>query len=83
MIGIATATSKAIPKFEEVKRLYDKHYGVADYLSKSQKAISEGKNRIDWNDYSVYFVIGGAVLLLFILLLVLLVMRRGSEKADK
>jgi hypothetical protein len=52
-------------------------------FSKSQKAISEGKNRIDWNDYSVYFVIGGSVLLLFILLLVLLVMRRGSEKADK
>lgn len=72
--------SKAIPKFEEVRRLYDKHYSVSTYLAKSQKAMSEGANRIDWRDYYVYFAIGGAVLLLIILLMVVWTVQRSRKR---
>ncbi len=36
--------SAAIPKLEEVQRLYSKHYGVTDYLAGSEAAITQGKD---------------------------------------
>lgn len=72
--------SKAIPKFEEVRRLYDKHYSVATYLAKSQKAISEGNDRIDWREYNLYFAIGGAAILVLVIGLIIWARRQKSRR---
>ncbi|HJV44207.1 MAG TPA: trypsin-like peptidase domain-containing protein [Bacillota bacterium] len=72
---------KAMPKFEEVQRLYGKHYGVAEYISKSQKAIADGKDRKDWNDYLIWIIAGAAVLLLVILVLVFFLLRSRKKRA--
>lgn len=73
--------SKSIQKFEEVKRLYDKHYGVQEYISKAQKSVSEGKDRIDLRDYTTWFIVGGVILLLLISAVVFFIIR--SKKKQK
>jgi serine protease Do len=75
--------SKAIPKFEEVKRLYDKHYGVADYLAKAQKAVSEGKDRIDWRDYYLYIGIGAGLFLLLVIILIIWAVKKRNKKQEE
>lgn len=79
--------SKAIPKFEEVKRLYDKHYGVQDYIAKAQKSVSEGKDRIYWKDYTLYFLIGGAIVVVLLVVLIIFIVsarrRRASKKLEQ
>ena len=71
---------KAIPKFEEVQRLYPKHNAIADYITKAQKEIESGNNRLDLKDYAPE-IVGGAVILLVVAgLVVVLIVKKGKEK---
>lgn len=70
---------KAIPKFEEVQRLYPKHYAVADYISKSQKAIEDGKNRTDLNDYLPYIIGGVGLIVITGGVILVIVLRKKKE----
>ncbi|TGE33274.1 S1C family serine protease [Desulfosporosinus sp. Sb-LF] len=54
---------KAIPKFEEVQRLYPKHNAISDYISKSQRGIESGKDRKDLKDYWLW-IAGSAVVVI-------------------
>ncbi len=49
--------SAAIPKFEEVHRLYSQHYGVSEYIAQSQSAIAQGKDRGSGSDLWVVGVV--------------------------
>jgi serine protease Do len=71
---------KAIPKFEEVQQLYPKHYAIGEYISNSQKAIKEGKNRTDLTDYLSWFIGGGVIVLIVIGGVVFVVKRTRKNK---
>ncbi|WP_425808105.1 S1C family serine protease [Desulfitobacterium sp. Sab5] len=70
---------KAIPKFEEVQRLSPKHYAITDYLSKSQKAISEGKNRLDLNDYLPFIIGFVLVVMIFAVIIFFFVIKKKKK----
>lgn len=71
---------KAIPKFEEVKRLYPKHYAIEDFISKSQKEIEDGKDRKDLRDYLPWLIEGGVVVVVIIVVILLIILRRKPKK---
>lgn len=72
---------KAIPKFEEVQRLYPKHNAIAEYISKSQRGIKSGEDHIDLGDYWPW-IAGGVVVVLFVVgLVVVLIVQRKKKKA--
>ena len=63
--------SSAIPKFEEVKRLFPQHSEVDRLIQSSQQLKAEGKER---SNFSVWIVVGVVVvILLFLLLLILII----------
>ncbi|HKG96957.1 MAG TPA: S1C family serine protease, partial [Pyrinomonadaceae bacterium] len=76
--------SAAIPKFEEVKRLFPQHSEVDRLVQSSQQLKAEGKEKSNLS----WWVAGGVVIvLLFILLLVIIIIaaiviarRRGRAK---
>ncbi len=76
----------AIPKFEEVKRLFPQHSEVERLLQSSQQAIAEGK---DTSGISAGCgLVGGALVAVFLLVLVIiiaivifLIMRKRGKKA--
>src|SRR5258705_3277696 len=78
--------SDAIPKFEEVKRLFPQHSEVERLLQSSQQAIAEGK---DQSGFSAGWLVGGVFVVLFLIIAViiiavivfLLMRRRGKAKA--
>ncbi|MDP4126254.1 MAG: trypsin-like peptidase domain-containing protein [Bacillota bacterium] len=72
--------TKAIPKFEEIQRLYPKYLGVSDYISKSQKAINEGKDRKDLKDYWPILT-GGTIVVILIIVVVIVLVRNKHKKA--
>src|ERR1700752_2087356 len=61
--------SSAIPKFEEVKRLFPQHSEVDRLVQSSQQAKAEGKEK---SSFPVWIVVVVIVVLLLILLLILL-----------
>lgn len=61
--------SSAIPKFEEVKRLFPQHSEVDRLIQSSQQAKTEGKERSSFPLWLVGVILG----VLFILLLVLII----------
>lgn len=75
----------AIPKFEQVKRLFPQHSEVDKLLQSSQQAVSEGK---DQSGISATWLVGGAALVLFLIVAVivigvvvlLLVRKKGKAK---
>ena len=75
----------AIPKFEEVKRLFPQHSEVERLLQSSQQAIAEGKDR---SGLSLGWLFGGVAVVLFLIIGViiiavivfLLVRRKGKAK---
>jgi serine protease Do len=71
--------SKAIPKFEEVKRLFPQHSEIDRLLTDSQQKIAEGKDRTNY----LPWVIGAVVLVLFGLVVVVgvafVLLRRGKK----
>ena len=78
--------SKAIPKFEEVKRLFPEHSEVARLIQSSQQSIAEGKEKSSmpgtWTIVITILVIMFLVVGLLIIALVLLFIlrRRGKKK---
>lgn len=81
--------SKAIPKFEQVKRLFPQHSEVDRLLQSSQQAIAEGKDRSGFSAVSTGWLVGGVAVILFLIIAViviavvvfLLMRRRGKGKA--
>jgi S1-C subfamily serine protease len=62
--------SSAIPKFEEVKRLFPQHSEVDRLVQSSQQAKSEGKEK---SSFPVWIVVVVVVVLLLILLLIIII----------
>lgn len=62
--------SSAIPKFEEVKRLFPQHSEVDRLVQSSQQAKAEGKEK---SSFPVWIVIVVVVVLLLILLLIIII----------
>ncbi len=62
--------SSAIPKFEEVKRLFPQHSEVDRLVQSSQQAKAEGKEK---SSFPVWIVIVVVIVLLLILLLIIIV----------
>lgn len=79
--------SGAIPKFEEVKRLFPEHSEVNRLSQDSQQKISEGKDK---SGLPTSWIVGGVLALLFIMVavvviavVVFLLMRRRSKAPSK
>jgi trypsin-like peptidase/FHA domain-containing protein len=77
--------SSAIPKFEEVKRLFPQHSEVDRLVQSSQQAKAEGKEKSSFP----LWVVGVIVVILFVILLIVIIAvaifivarRRGKKKA--
>jgi S1-C subfamily serine protease len=63
--------SSAIPKFEEVKRLFPQHSEVDRLVQSSQQAKAEGKEKSSFPLWIVAVIVG--VLFLFLLLLIIII----------
>jgi len=75
--------STAIPKFEEVKRLFPQHSEVDRLIQSSQQAKAEGKEKSSFPFWIVAVIVGVlfiAGLLLIILIIAFVVMRRRKGK---
>jgi S1-C subfamily serine protease len=78
----------AIPKFEQVKRLFPQHSEIDRLLQSSQQAVSEGKDR---SGLSAGWLVGGVLVVLFLIIAViviavgvfLLLRRRGKSQPVK
>jgi serine protease Do len=76
----------AIPKFEEVKRLFPQHSEIERLLQTSQQGIAEGKDRSN-GSATLWVIVGAVVLLLFVGVIIiavvvfLLIRRRGQAKS--
>ncbi len=62
--------SSAIPKFEEVKRLFPQHSEIDRLVQSSQQAKAEGKEK---SSFPVWIIVVVVVVLLLILLLIIIV----------
>lgn len=77
--------SSAIPKFEEVKRLFPHHSEVDRLIQSSQQAKAEGKERSSFPLWIVGVILGVLFILLLIILIIAIVvimMRRKKRKAS-
>ena len=76
--------SSAIPKFEEVKRLFPQHSEVDRLIQSSQQAKAEGKERSSFPLWLVGVIFGVLFILLLVIIIiavVIFVMRRRKKKA--
>jgi serine protease Do len=74
--------SSAIPKFEEVKRLFPQHSEVQGLIQSSQQAKAEGKEKSSFPFWIVAVIVGVLFLLgllLIILIVAFVVMRRRGK----
>ena len=77
--------SSAIPKFEEVKRLFPHHSEVDRLIQSSQQAKAEGKERSSFPLWIVGVILGVLFILLLIILIIaviVIMMRRKKNKAS-
>jgi S1-C subfamily serine protease len=75
--------SSAIPKFEEVKRLFPQHSEVDRLIQSSQQAKAEGKEKSSFPFWIVAVIVGVLFiigLLLIIIIIAVVVMRRRKGK---
>ncbi len=75
--------SSAIPKFEEVKRLFPQHSEVDRLVQSSQQAKSEGRERSGFPLWAVGVILGVlfiAGIILLIVVIVVIMMRRKKKK---
>jgi S1-C subfamily serine protease len=76
--------SSAIPKFEEVKRLFPQHSEVDRLITSSQQAKAEGRERSGISLWLVGGIVGFLFFIGFILIIILIIfllMRRRKKKA--
>jgi hypothetical protein len=75
--------SSAIPKFEEVKRLFPQHSEVDRLIQSSQQAKAEGKEKSSFPFWLVGVILGVLfilLLLIIIIAIVIVMMRRKKRK---
>ncbi|HJT65489.1 MAG TPA: trypsin-like peptidase domain-containing protein, partial [Pyrinomonadaceae bacterium] len=75
--------SSAIPKFEEVKRLFPQHSEVDRLIQSSQQAKAEGKEKSSFPFWVVGVILGVLFILLLLIIIiavVVLMMRRKKKK---
>jgi S1-C subfamily serine protease len=76
--------SSAIPKFEEVKRLFPQHSEVDHLIQSSQQAKTEGKERSSFPLWIVGVIVGVLFILLLLIIIIAVVVimmrRRGKAK---
>lgn len=77
--------SSAIPKFEEVKRLFPHHSEVDRLIQSSQQAKAEGKERSSFPFWIVGVILGVLFVLLVIIIIIaiVVVMMRRRKKAKQ
>jgi S1-C subfamily serine protease len=76
--------SSAIPKFEEVKRLFPQHSEVDRLIQSSQQAKAEGKERSSFPVWIVGVIVGVLFVLLLLIIIiaaVVIMMRRRKKQA--
>src|SRR5689334_18425462 len=76
--------SAAIPKFEEVKRMFPQHSEVDRLIQSSQQAKAEGKEKSSFPLWIVGVILGVLFILLLIIIIiavVIMMMRRRKKKA--
>lgn len=76
--------SSAIPKFEEVKRLFPQHSEVDGLIQNSQQAKAEGKEKTQfpvWVIGVIVFVLFLLVLLIIIIVAAILIAKKRKKKA--
>ena len=76
--------SSAIPKFEEVKRLFPQHSEVDGLIQSSQQAKAEGKEASSFPLWLVGVIVGVLFLLLLLIIIivaVVMIVRRRKKKA--
>src|SRR6185503_13552427 len=77
--------SSAIPKFEEVKRMFPQHSEVDRLIQSSQQAKAEGKEKSSFPLWVVGVIVAVlfliVVLIIIIVAVVMIMKRRGKKKA--
>jgi hypothetical protein len=75
--------SSAIPKFEEVKRLFPQHSEVDRLIQSSQQAKAEGKERSSFPLWIVGVILGVLFILLLVIIIiaVIVILMRRKKKA--
>src|SRR6185369_15043210 len=77
--------SAAIPKFEEVKRLFPQHSEVDRLVQSSQQAKAEGKEKSSFPFWIVAVIVGVLFILLLLLIIVIvgivIARKRGKKKS--
>jgi len=76
--------SSAIPKFEEVKRLFPQHSEVDRLIQSSQQAKAEGKEKSSFPFWLVGVILGVLFILLLVIIIIaaIVVMMRRKKKAS-
>ena len=72
--------SKAIPKFEEVKRLFPQHSEIDRLLTDSQQKIAEGKDRTNFLPWIIVAVVVVVFVIVVIALVALILLARSRKK---
>jgi trypsin-like peptidase/FHA domain-containing protein len=80
--------STAIPKFEEVKRLFPQHSEVDRLIQSSQQAKAEGKEKSSFPVWIVAVIVGvlfiiGLLLIIIIIAVVVMRRRKGKKPASE
>lgn len=77
--------SSAIPKFEEVKRLFPQHSEVDRLIQSSQQAKAEGKEKSAFPVWIVIVVVAVVLVLLFLLIIIIagVVIAKKRKKGKK
>lgn len=76
--------SSAMPKFEEVKRLWPHHSEVNGLLQSSQQAITEGKDKSGISSWWIIGIVVAAIaFLLFIIILALAIFLIARKRRNK
>ncbi|MEG6585792.1 S1C family serine protease [Dendrosporobacter sp. 1207_IL3150] len=71
--------TKALTKFEEVKRLYAKHSEVESLIAECQKNIAEGNDKRYWPDYYAY--LGLLITLVVAVSIIFIYLKRKKAQA--
>jgi len=77
--------SSAIPKFEEVKRLFPQHSEVDRLIQSSQQAKAEGREKSSFPVWIIIVVVAVVLLLLFLLIIIIagIVIARRRKKGKQ
>ena len=75
--------SSAIPKFEEVKRLFPQHSEVDRLVQSSQQAKAEGKEKSSFPFWIVALVVGVLFLLLLLLIIIIAAVVIAKKRKKK